>query len=237
MPQQRLQFLRTVVTRSIRTASTQDNASNSSTPLAESSNPSPASSAPLTPTPTLIQPKEKIRTSWIFRHIPDEDMQTKYLNPDSGYEEWRCYYCEKTYLTSGSTSGPARHLTQYHKIPDGSARGIRAMNVQKSLHQAFAQADANPAKRRRLDSETIHQDKLEALWVRAVVSCNLSFRLVENPEFRAFISYLNNKAKELLAQDHTQVRRWILHQYKGLKDQVKATLRKARSKIHISCDL
>ena len=81
------------------------------------------------------------------------------------------------------------------------------MNIQKSMEQALATAEANPTKRRRLNTDTIKQDKLEALWVRAIVSCNLSFRLVENVEFRAFIKYLNEDAELLLAQDYTQVRR------------------------------
>ena len=38
-----------------------------------------------------------------------------------------------------------------------------AKNIQKSLQAAFAQADANPQKRRRLDTEEVSQDKLESL--------------------------------------------------------------------------
>ena len=164
-------------------------------------------------------------------------MQTKYYNIYSKLKEWRCAYCHKTYLTSGSTSAPKAHLIDFHQIPDGSARGVKVMNIQKSMEQALATAEANPTKRRRLDTDTIEQDKLEALWVRAIVSCNLSFRLVENVEFRAFIKYLNEDAELLLAQDHTQVRRWVIHQFNGMKVTIKATLQKARSKIHISCDL
>src|SRR6266536_5282006 len=143
--------------------------------------------------------------------MPDHDIQTKYYNIYSNLEEWRCAYCHKTYLTSRSTSAPKAHLIDFYMIPDGSARGVKAMNIQKSIEQALAIVEANPTKRRRLDVDTIKQDKLEALWVRAIVSCNLYFRLVENFEFRAFIKYFNEEAELLLAQYHTQVRRWVIH--------------------------
>jgi len=170
--------------------------------------------------------------------MPHDDMYTLYYGDDGG-EVWRCRYCAnaKPYKVSGSTSGPAGHLTDYHGIPGGSARDVQAKNVQRSLEQGFATARANPQKRRRPDTETIEQDKLEALWVRCVVSCNLSFRLVANTEFRAFVKYLNEDAESLLGASHTDVRRWIFRQFDGLKDSVIIVLSKAQSKIHICCDL
>ncbi len=80
-------------------------------------------------------------------------MQTKYSNEITRLEEWRCRYCATVYLTSGSTSGPLRN----------SAREIQAKNVQQSLQAAFAQVEANPYKRRRLNIEEVSQDKLESL--------------------------------------------------------------------------
>ena len=65
--------------------------------------------------------------------MPDEDMQTKYYNEATGGEEWRCHYCSKTYLISGSTSGPAGHLEVDHKVPKDSQWNVKAKSVQKSL--------------------------------------------------------------------------------------------------------
>ena len=95
--------------------------------------------------------------------MPDYDMQTKYYNIYSKLKEWRCAYYYKTYLTSGSTSAPKAHLIDFHKIPDSSTRGVKVINIQKSIEQALATAEANPTKRRRLNIDTIKQDKLEAL--------------------------------------------------------------------------
>jgi hypothetical protein len=49
---------------------------------------------------------------------------------------------------------------------------------------------------------------------------------------------LNEDAKKLLAKDYSQVRQWVIRQYEGLKEfTIKTTLKKARTKIYISCDL
>ena len=95
--------------------------------------------------------------------MPDEDMQRKYYNKVTRAEEWRCRYCEKVYASSGGTGAPGRHLVDYHEILKESKRDIKAKNVQKSIVEAIAQAAANPQKRRRLNTESIEQDKLKAL--------------------------------------------------------------------------
>ena len=131
--------------------------------------------------------------------MTDKDIQTKYHNPQSKNKEWCCAYYKKVYLTSRSTSGHLRHLVEYYKVRDRSVWGVKVQNIQKSIEQAFATAEANPVKRRCLDANIVQQDKLETLWVHTVVSCYLSFRLVENLEFCAFIRYLNKDAKQLFA--------------------------------------
>jgi hypothetical protein len=50
--------------------------------------------------------------------------------------------------------------------------------------------------------------------------------------------YLNPQAEEFLAKGATSVREWVICQYKALKlTTVLPVLCKARTKIHISCDL
>jgi hypothetical protein len=71
-----------------------------------------------------------------------------------------------------------------------------------------------------------------------MVSCNLAFNLVANPEFRAFILYLNKAAKGFLAKGQAGVKRWVMRQFYSLKvSTIILVLRNARTKIHISCDL
>jgi len=50
--------------------------------------------------------------------------------------------------------------------------------------------------------------------------------------------YLNLQAKEFLAKGALRVKRWIMRQFYALKlNTIIPILRKARTKIHISCDL
>jgi hAT family C-terminal dimerisation region len=242
--QKPLPFSRTVVARA-----TRSNTTSAAEPAAQNATPAPsegsASPVPSTPTPAPREPapplpsrQKTLRHSWVFNHMPDADMQTKYYNPITGVEEWRCRYCSATYATSGSTSGPQGHLEGKHDIPRNSVRSIQAKNIQQSLEVGFAIAAANPHKRRRLDTEEISQDKLESLWIRCVVSCNLAFNLVVNTEFRAFILYLNSAAEDFLAKGASGVQRWVMRQYRTLKvSTVIPILRKSRTKIHLSCDL
>jgi hAT family C-terminal dimerisation region/BED zinc finger len=245
MPSKRqkpLPFQRTVVQRSARSTATASDppvALHTPTPSNISSAPSAVSTPALrSPAPPLPVRPIALRHSWVFRHMPDEDMQTKYYNEATKSEEWRCRYCVKVYACSGGTTAPARHLEDFHEIPKDSARDVTVKNIQRSIGDAFAQAAANPQKRRRLDTDEVSQDRLESLWIRCLVSCNLAFNIVTNPEFRAFIMYLNSQAEEFLTKGASGVKRWVMRQYHSLKSStVIPVLRKARTKIHISCDL
>ena len=178
MPQKRqrpLPFQRTIIPRATR--SNTPSANQSSAPSSQNGTPAPSeasTSAPplaastLTPTPRSPAPplperKKNLRNSWVFNHMPDIDIQTKYHNENTNVEEWRCRYCTKVYALSGGTGAPGRHLEEYYNIPRESPRDIAVKNIQKSLAEAFAQAEAHPQKRRRIDMETVSQDKLESL--------------------------------------------------------------------------
>ena len=57
----------------------------------------------------------------------------------------------------------AKHLMDTHELPKESPRDTMAKNIQKSLQATFTQANANPQKRRRLDTKEVSQDRLETL--------------------------------------------------------------------------
>ncbi len=152
MPQKRqrpLPFQRTIIPRATR--SNTPSANQSSAPSSQNGTPAPSeastSAPPLvasTPTPTPRSPapplperKKNLRNSWVFNHMPDIDIQTKYHNENTNVEEWRCQYCTKVYALSGRTGAPGRHLEEYHNIPWKSPRDIAVKNIQKSLAEAF----------------------------------------------------------------------------------------------------
>jgi hypothetical protein len=189
--------------------------------------------------------KSKPRFSWVFQHMPDEDTETRYNNEITGKEEWRCRYCPKTYACSGGTGAPSDHLTdpvskKGHGLPKNSPREAKAKNQQATIDAALATAERQNYKRRRLDDRpggSIKAGALEVLYTRFIVACSLPLRLVECPEFREFLSYLNQDIDTWLPKNHQSIRTWIFRQYNDHKEKTKQFIQVSRSKVHISCDL
>ncbi|KAF6515700.1 hypothetical protein HZS61_004441 [Fusarium oxysporum f. sp. conglutinans] len=186
----------------------------------------------------------KPRTSWVFSHMPDEEVETRYYNQRTGKEEWRCKHCDKTYASSGGTAAPAKHLMDPppdgHGLPKGASRTAKVTTIRTIIEQARVAAEENPRKRRRLNDQSgdsIEPDQLEALYVRFITACSLPFRLVECPEFRALLAYINNDIETWLPDTHNTVKTWIMRQYECQKERVKQRIQSAKSRIHISCDL
>jgi len=164
-----------------------------------------------------LSSKSKPRTSWIFHHMPDKDPETVYKNSITSKEEWRCRYCPKTYALSGGTAAPTAHLIdpiskKGHGLAKNSPRETKAKNQQSTIENAIATAESQNFKRRKLNHEpgdTINPGILEVLYVQFLVACSLPFRLVECPEFRAFLYYLNNEIDNWLPSTHEHIRTWL----------------------------
>ncbi|TVY74496.1 Zinc finger BED domain-containing protein RICESLEEPER 2 [Fusarium oxysporum f. sp. cubense] len=117
----------------------------------------------------------KPRTSWVFSHMPDEEVETRYYNQRTGKEEWRCKNCDKTYASSGGTAAPAKHLMDPppdgHGLPKGAPRTAKVTTIRTIIEQARVAAEENPRKRRRLNNQSgdsIEPDQLEALYKERV---------------------------------------------------------------------
>jgi hypothetical protein len=114
------------------------------------------------------------------------------------------------------------------------------INQQASIQNAMDIARENPQKRRRLNEsqgESMDPDQLEILYVRWVSACSVSFRMVECPEFRALLFYINKDIDTWLPRSHNTVRDWVVRQYEAQKAKIKASLKRSTTRIHISCDL
>ena len=209
---------------------------------------SQTSSRPLTHSRTLSTSSTAVvvkpRTSWVFKHMPDQRVETRYFNARTGREEWRCKHCNKAYTLTGGTAAPARHLTDPppngHGLPREAPRAIKVASIRTILDNARLAAEEYPRKRRRLDGEageSIDPDQLEVLYVRFITACSLPLRMVECPEFRALLAYLNHDIESCLPDTHTTVKKWIMRRYASEKDRVKQRIQSAKSQIHISRDL
>jgi hypothetical protein len=204
------------------------------------------------------------RTSWIYKHMPDSNIETKYFS-STNRPEWRCRYCSKKYATNGGTRQIKAHLTEIHGISELSLRQERANKRQISIEDALITATSNPQKRRRLSSKLIsmnisiklltgynlddidyinfisqsdvNPDQLEVLLTTLITECNLPLRLVESPAFRNLLTYLNRQVEPWLPEDHHTIQTWISRQFDFQKQQVKKRLQASLSCIHITTDL
>jgi hypothetical protein len=169
------------------------------------------------------------------------DIQHVFCNLQ-GKEEWRCKWCLQNYQLSGGSHAIKRHLTEYHEIFEDSPADTRAKNIQINIESAMATAVAHPQKRWKLNDSNsgvlpLDGDVIEVLYVKFLVACNIPLRLVECPEFRAFISYLNKDVDCWLNTSHNTIHEWVMRQFKNEKVTVRMHLQKAQTKIHISLNI
>jgi hypothetical protein len=158
--------------------------------------------SPLTPSTPTTTTKERPRTGWHWRHMPDDDINTRYLN-SKGLVEWRCRYCiHGRYQISGGSRCVVHHLSKFPNISEASPRQERAKLQQISIEQAAKNAAENPHKKPRLakDSGTLDVDTMEVIYVKFIAVCNFPLRLVEYMEFQDFLVYLNEDIADEVPQ-------------------------------------
>lgn len=214
------------------------------------SSPSPQSSCSSTQSSSTFTDSKPLRnrTCWVYKHMPDPDIGTKYYSNTSKLE-WRCKYCSKRYTINGGTRLIKSHLHADHGISELSIRQERSVKRQISIQDALVTATSNPQKRRRLGGnleetdfgtyidQAVNPDQLEVLLTALISECNLPLCLVESPSFRNLLVYLNRQVEPWLPEDHHTIRTWISRQFDFQKQQIKKQLQDSLSCIHITADL
>ena len=145
------------------------------------------------------------RRSWIWRH-GDEVLH-------EGKRYWKCNLCKsnKRY-GDGSTKHPIEHLQRDHKMTRNGPVDTPATNI---IRQAFGSATPKI----QFNLEVFKQ--LLAQWM---VGSNISFRQVEDPQFRLLLSYLTSVSSSYVAipkclpKSGNTVRAWLLAMYNEQKD-------------------
>jgi hypothetical protein len=124
--------------------------STSTTPSPQSSFDTTIQSSPTPESSTSTDNKPlRNRTCWVYKHMPDVDIGTKYFSTTNKLE-WRCKYCSKKYAVNGGTRLIKVHLKADHDVSELSARQERSIKRQLSIQDALITATSNPQKRRRL---------------------------------------------------------------------------------------
>ncbi|KAI8411204.1 hypothetical protein FOFC_07798 [Fusarium oxysporum] len=78
----------------------------------------------------------KPRTSWVFSHMPDEEVETRYYNQRTGKEEWRCKHCDKT--AQGTGVGPEDQELREQHTEDVNAGNKAQQRLQLRNLRSFA---------------------------------------------------------------------------------------------------
>ena len=172
--------------------------------------------------------------------MPDPDPEYRYFY--KGKEEWRCKYCSKAYSTNGGTRVIQRHLFEKHTKSEKSSRENISAKRQQSIEHALELSQDQSFKRRKLnttnsDGNSLDGNHLEVLYIKFLTACHLPLRLVECPEFRDLLNYINDDIDTWLPTSHTTITQWVLRQFSSMKEQVRSRLHSALTDIHISCDL
>ena len=173
-------------------------------------------------------------------------MQEVFYN-NEGAEVWPCKYCaasgtKKEYLCSGGTRNIETHLAKSHNIFESSPMEKRLEAQQLSIQEALDSAELNPSKKRKLTEETPYEKildgaVLESLYVRWISTDNQALRLVQCPEFRALLTYLNSNINVFLVNSPSSCNAWVYNQYTIEMARIKARIQSARTKVHISLDI
>jgi len=97
--------------------------------------------------------------------------------------------------------------------------------------------DETESSKRPLPQEPLNRALLNEALVSLVTQANLSFRIVESPEFQDFCQILNPKAKDYLTTAHSTVRLLAEASWQSQKDIIRKRVQSALSSIHISLDI
>jgi hypothetical protein len=174
------------------------------------------------------------------------DMQSIYLNSE-GKEVWPCGFCakngkKKDFLISGGTTNIEKHLGNCHSVWEDSPMDKRLAAQQQSIQEAMDSADLNGNKRSKLTEVKLEEKELdgkvlESLFVRWIATNNQAMAIVECPEFRTFLAYLNSNVNVWLPNARSTCGEWVHTQYKIEKERIRLRLHSSRCKIHISLDI
>jgi len=128
----------------------------------------------------------------------------------------------------------ATHLKKTHELFN-IQNEQKAVNQQRSILTCLVRGKENDYKRRR-DTD-FDRATFEQLLVWWVCWCSLSLSVVEQTEFQALLSFLNDSIIKCLPKSHNTLREWIVRTFEHEKQRIMQALQSAYSKIHFTVDL
>jgi hypothetical protein len=178
------------------------------------------------------------KTSPIWKHsrrpLPDEDEALLY-----------CLYCQSDSfpLPYGTTSAGnlRKHILRHHPLiclePINSKSQEKVtQQIQGLYRQAQALGDTEEFDLQVLERQLDQRVLIEAL-IALIVVRNVSYNMVEWPEFHTLCQILNKACKGMLPTSHSTAAIKVKESWVRHKDTVRRVLQSAISHIHISLDI
>ena len=192
----------------------------------------------LTTTTQTYNKKQKLLV-WQYcrRLIADEDQDYLYCArcpPNPAPED----YIEPYYTKH--LENIKKHLFRHYCITVEKALSKNQVEVNQQLKQLYYQAEGTGTTNE-LDTKILKAQLNKLVITEALISLivvrNLSFCLVEWPEFHTLCQTLNRECKGIITTAHSQVRVKVSKAWGKHKDIVRRELQSALLRIHISLDI
>ena len=160
-------------------------------------------------------------------------------------KDWRCGRCLKDNLvtfTTEMTTNCRRHLLTSHHIPlskTGTTKAVEDAQDGEDGEEEDEEEEMKPVKSKlRSLIHVVNIEDFRFHLLRWIVERHVPFSVVEDQNFQLMLTSLNNSLSGYLVKSGDSIRNWLEDEFIQaqvvIRDEVIA---KARSKIHISCDL
>lgn len=153
-----------------------------------------------------------------------------------------CIHClEGSDIYNTSVSSNMRgHLERHHDIIVETATSAIQEKVNKQLEQLYLRAETSNQTAEvdtRVLRKVLDGDRIHEAFVSLLVTANLSFRLVELPQFHTYNQSLNPEAASVVTTSHSHVATKIGQIWERRKKILKKKIQSALSNVHLSVDI
>ena len=213
-------------------------------------------SAPITPTtPRSLRADERYIKGKIWQRIGNQSAYRRrtdsspawahgdvYIRPTRPTEPHiLCDYCN-TSIKPQSNHSPynfARHLKRAHRIAYMKDTNDMEEEEEEETSEAIDSSilvDEAPRQFAALYT-TLNIDKFRCLLVRLFVQSQLPYILIEQPEFRQLLLYIQPSIGRYLPESRNTISNWIVDEFQQGQAALRDMISQAKSRVHLSFDI
>ncbi len=204
---------------------------------------------------SLLEPDESLTPSVTIESITSDPAQSKKRSPvwahcrqpyqDEIQSFLYCLYCAQDEIPppygTASSANMAKHIKKHHpEITIKKALSKTQEAVKQQLRQLYHQAEAT-GEAEEFDLEILEASLNTTVLTEALISLivvrNLSYAIVEWPEFHTLCQVLNRASEGKVTTSHSGVSNKVKEAWTRHKDIVRRAVQSALSRIHISIDM